>query len=49
VKEVETPDAEAVRDRVAIKTGGEQLQLSHNAVLRSRQTGDQNVGCDQFA
>ena len=37
VKEMQTPDAEAVLDGVVVETDGEQLRLSHHAVLRSRQ------------
>ena len=48
VKEVETSDAQAVLDGVAVETDGEQLRLSHDPVLRSRQSGDQDVGCGQF-
>ena len=48
VKEVETPDTEAVSDGVTGKAAGQQLLLSHHAVLPSRQSGDQNVGCGQF-
>jgi hypothetical protein len=48
MKEVETPDTEAVLDGVAVETDGEQLRLSYDPVLWSRQPGDQNVGCGQF-
>jgi len=45
---VETADAEAVGDGVPVETGGEQLLVIDHAVLPSRQSGDQNVGCGQF-
>jgi hypothetical protein len=45
VKEVETPDAAAILDRVAVKPSGDQLPLCHHPMLPSRQAGDQNVGC----
>jgi hypothetical protein len=48
VKEVQPPDATAVRDRRAVQTCGEQLRLSDHAMLPSRQSGDQNVGCAEF-
>jgi hypothetical protein len=48
VKEVETPGAAAVGDRVAVQPGGDQLRLGHHPVLLSRQSGDQNVGCAEF-
>jgi hypothetical protein len=48
VKEVETTDAEAIRDSVAAESGGEQLREGDHAMLPSRQSGDQNVGCAGF-
>ena len=48
MKEVETPDAAAIRDSVAVEARGEQLQNRHHAVLPSCQPGDRNVGCGQF-
>jgi hypothetical protein len=46
VKEVETPDAPAVLDRVAVDSGGDQLRLGDHSVLPSRQSGERNIGCD---
>jgi hypothetical protein len=48
VEEVETSDAEAVGDGVPVEAGGEQLLVSHHALLPGRQSGEQNVGCGQF-
>jgi hypothetical protein len=48
VKEVQQPDAQAVLDGVAVKTGGEQLRDRDHPVLRSRHSGEHNVGCGQF-
>ena len=48
VKEVETPDATAIRDRVAVETRGAQLRHRDHAVLPRCQSGDQNVGCGEF-
>jgi hypothetical protein len=48
VKEVEAPDAAAIRDSVAVEPGGEQLPKRDHPVLPSRRSGDQRVGCGRF-
>jgi hypothetical protein len=48
VKEVETSDAAAIRDSVAVQFGGEQLRDRDHPMLRGCQSGDQNVGCAEF-
>ena len=48
VKEVETPDAAAIRDGVMVESGGESLDDRDHAVLPSRDLGDHNVGCGGF-
>jgi hypothetical protein len=48
MKEMQTPDAAAVRDRVAVEPRGEQLPNRDHPVLSSCLVGDQNVGCGQF-
>ena len=48
VKEVETPDAAAICDSVAVESGGEQLEERDHSVLPSGDLGDQNVGCGRF-
>ena len=48
VKEVEAPDAAAIRDRVVVEPRGEQLDDRDHPVLPSGDSGDQNVGCDGF-
>jgi hypothetical protein len=45
VKEVKTPDAAAVLDRVTVKAGGDQLRLADHTMLPSRQSGDRDLGC----
>ena len=48
MKKVETPDAAAIRDGVVVEAGGDQLRNRDHAMLRSRDAGDQNVGCAEF-
>jgi hypothetical protein len=48
VKEVETSDAAAIRDSLAVQFGGEQLRDRDHPMLRSRQPGEPNVGCGHF-
>ena len=48
VKEVETPDATAIRDRVVIESRAEELHERDHPVLTSGDFGDQNVGCGGF-
>ena len=48
VKEVETPDAAAIGDSVAVEAGAEQLHDRDHPVLPSGQLGQPNVGCAEF-
>jgi hypothetical protein len=48
VKEVETPDPAAIRDRVVIEPRPEELRERDHPVLPSSDFGDQNVGCGGF-
>jgi hypothetical protein len=48
MKEMETPDAAAIRNGVVIESGGEQLDDRDHPVLPSGDLGDQNVGCGGF-
>jgi hypothetical protein len=48
VKEVETPDAAAIRDSVTVQADGEQLRDRHHSMLPSRHVGQRNVGCAEF-
>jgi hypothetical protein len=48
VKEVETPDAAAVRDGVMVQTGREQLRERDDPMLPTGHSGERNVGCAEF-
>jgi hypothetical protein len=48
VKEVETPDLEAIFDRLPIKAERHELGACHHAVLPSRLFGQRDVGCAEL-
>jgi hypothetical protein len=48
VKQVQTTDLAAIRNRVAVKTRREQLPDRDHAMLTSGHFGDQNLGCAEF-
>jgi hypothetical protein len=48
VKEVETPDLEAIRDRVPVEAQRPQLGPNHHAMLPSGNFGQRNVGCAEL-
>jgi hypothetical protein len=45
MKEMQTPHAAAIGDRVAVQAGGDQLPLRHHSVLPSREPGERDLGC----
>jgi hypothetical protein len=45
---VETPDVQAIRDRLPIEAERDELASRHDAMLPSRQFGEQNVGCAEL-
>ena len=45
VKEVETPDLQAIRDRARIETERQDLRPSDDTMLPRRQFSQRNVGC----
>jgi hypothetical protein len=45
VKEVETPDLEAILDRARAEAESRELRARHDPMLPSRQFGQRNVGC----
>jgi hypothetical protein len=48
VKEVETPDLEAIFDRLPVETQRAELGPRHHAMLPSRQFGQFRVGCAEL-
>jgi hypothetical protein len=48
VKEVETPDLEAILDRVPLEAERLQLAAGHHTVLPSGQFGQFRVGCAEL-
>ena len=48
VKEVQTPDLQAVGDRGRIKSHRQELPTRDDTLLPSRQPGEQNVGSGQL-
>jgi hypothetical protein len=48
MKEVETPDAAAIGDRVMVEPGREELEGRDHSMLPGGHPGDQNVGCGVF-
>jgi hypothetical protein len=48
VKEVETPDLQAIRDGALIEAERQELQPRHHPVLPRRQFGQRNVGCAEL-